>query len=348
MFDNFDKPNGPINKKFCGIIDSKIIAPQGPKGPQGPQGLKGATGPTGPTGATGATGPTGGEVVARTTMTMSPGEPARVDCTYENGKNMLDFFIPKGEKGDKETIRAGSVVALEPENTPSVADRFQDGVHYLDFGIPRGVTGVAGPQGPVGLPGEIGMRGETGPAGPQGPTGPQGERGEPGTVDIQCAQIISYNADPTTFPTSGIEIKSNHRLPLMRLELLSGNIVTLDSVDNTIQFNKTGLYCVIFNTNAYVKKSQPDFDPATDFVSVSFREAGTDNILASACTWSYDECASNITGSGLFVVNNISTAYELVNTQQKSIFINGCDVGKTVTISYFSVPMVTITILKLM
>ncbi len=351
MFGNFDDNGCSSGKKFCGIIDSKIIAPRGATGPQGPQGLKGDIGPTGPTGPTGATGPagaTGGEVVVRTTTTMDAGHSAKVESSYMDGKNMLDFFIPKGETGDMEVVRAGIVTTLEPENSASVADRFLDGVHFLDFGIPRGVTGVAGARGPTGMQGEMGQQGEVGPKGDTGPQGEKGDTGPAGTLDIPGAYIISYNDDPTTFPVSGEEIKSNGRLPLMRLELHSGSIITLDTTDNTIQFNKTGIYYITFTTNAYVKRTQTEFDPKTDFVSVAFREVDSEKILVASNSWSYDECATNMTGSGLFVVDNVSTPYELINIQKKSIFINGCDVDQTTSKSYFGVPMVTIVLIKLM
>ena len=133
----------------------------------------------------------------------------------------------------------------------------------------------------------------------------------------------------------------------MRLELTHGNIITLDSNDKTIQFNKTGLYYVSFKTNAYYKKSGQEFDPVNDFVSIAFREVDSDNILCASTIWTPNECASLCAGHGLFVVDNIATAYELVNTQTKSVYINGCNVEKTVSHSYFSVPMVSLVIMKL-
>lgn len=292
-------------------------------GPRGPQGATGSTGPTGPTGATGITGPTGptgaagGTVVARSTTTVLPSENASVMSSQINNTTYLDFYIPKGETGQSDSIIAGNVEAVSPDDNPVITDRYDHGLHYLDFKIPRGATG---------------------------------EKGEPGLetqTDVKGAYIISYNDDPNNFPIEGKEIPSNGRLPLMRLELDYGDIIELDSNDNTIQFNKTGVYSVTFTTNAYVKKTGEQFDPSTDFVSVAFKEAGNENIIAAANSWSSTECAINITGQALFVVSDLATAYELVNTQKKSIFINGCNLQKTVSHSYFAVPMVTIVITKL-
>lgn len=111
--------------------------------------------------------------------------------------------------------------------------------------------------------------------------------------------ILSYNDDPVTFPIEGIEIKSNARVPLKRLELNNGGIVTLDNVDNTIQFNKTGVYLISFTANAYVKKTGADFDPKTDFVDIAFREIDSDRILVGANAYTPLECATNLYGQGL-------------------------------------------------
>ncbi|MGN0961059.1 MAG: collagen-like protein, partial [Christensenellales bacterium] len=192
-----------------------------------------------------------------------------------------------------------------------------------------------------------GEKGEQGEKGETGPQGEQGLRGATGPYQIKTAFVVSYNNDPTQFPTEGIEIASNGRLPLMRKETDYGGIIELDTNDNTIQFNEPGVYSITFTTNAYVKKSDTDFNPATDFVAVAFRAADSDNIIAAANTWSITECASNITGQGVFVVPDIATAYELVNVQQKSLYLNGCDITKTISHSYFVGPMVSIVITKL-
>lgn len=80
-------------RKSC--QERKLIAVvKGAVGPTGP------TGPIGRTGVTGASGPTGGEVVARTTATLEEGEEAKVVSSFKRGVNYLDFYIPKGSKGD--------------------------------------------------------------------------------------------------------------------------------------------------------------------------------------------------------------------------------------------------------
>ncbi len=311
-------PTGPAGR-------NGLIGPTGPAGAVGVTGPTGATGPTGPTGAIGPTGPAGMELVVRSTTSIDPEESAAVMSTEVDNKTWLDFYIPRGYDG-------------------------KDGTKGE-----KGEKGEVGPQGPRGIQGEIGPRGEkgdTGLQGPKGDTGPQGPRGEKGetgpTKEIKGAFILSYNDDPNNFPVEGKEIASNERLPLLRLELDSGNLVVLDNVNNTIQFNDTGVYMITFSINAYVKKTGADFDPSTDFVSVVFRETNTDRILAATNTWTPLQCATNMFGQGMFVVDDISKTYELVNVQTKSIYLSGCDVTKTTSHSYFSVPMVSINFIKYM
>ena len=89
----------------------------GPTGPTGPEGPQGPTGPTGATGATGATGPTG----------------------------------PKGDKGDAAaTITVQSTTTGLPGTNAAVTNSGTSSNVQLNFTIPRGQQGDAGPQGPAG------------------------------------------------------------------------------------------------------------------------------------------------------------------------------------------------------
>lgn len=412
----------------------------GPTGPMGRQGPMGATGPTGATGNTGPIGPAGGEVVARITTTMSPDEEAKVISSNQGNTTYLDFFIPRGETGPMEKIKAGFVITAEPDEKAEVTERLVDNTRYFDFVIPKGqkgdkgdtgeqgekgeigIQGPAGPkgdtgekgdmgergpqgeQGDVGPKGDQGEKGETGERGPQGPagekgeqgdqgpigpkgdkgdTGPQGEKGEQGAVgpqgpkgdqgeqglkgekgdtgaqgergergatgpeEIKGGFIVSYNDNPNTFPVDGLEIASGTRLPLNRLELDQGGVITLDTDDNSIKFTQTGVYMITFSINAYVKKTGVDFSHTTDFVAVSFREVNSEKIIASANSWSYNEVGTNMVGQGMLVVDNVDNVYELINMQKKSIYLTGADVMQTISDSYFAVPMVSINIIKM-
>ena len=349
--------------------------------------VTGPTGPTGPAGETGPTGADGtNQVFARNTTTVEPTEKANVVSVKEGATTYLDFFIPKGEKGSAEKIEVGDITTLHAGEQATVVDRFFDGVHHFDFAIPcgnngsKGENGDTGPMGPQGFPGEPGIVGPQGPKGDTGPQGPKGDKGDPGekgekgepgdkgetgetgpkgdTGDrgpigptgpdlILSALILSYNDDPNTFPMNGKEIASNSRLPLLRLEFNRDELVTLDNVNNTIKFNKIGVYKVTFCVSAYVKKTDVDFSHSTDFVAVALRQVQSDNVIAGATTWSYNEVAQNAYGQGIVSVDNVDNLYELINVQTKSIYINGADITKTISQSYFSVPMISIIINKL-
>lgn len=69
--------------------------------------------------------------------------------------------------------------------------------------------------------------------------------------------------------------------------------------------------------------------------------------MAAATNYTPMESAMNTYGQGLLTVADVEAVYELVNVQQKSIYLNGCDLTKTVSHSYFSVPMVSMIITKL-
>lgn len=358
---------------------------QGVKGDRGEQGIQGAKGERGEQGEKGDRGEKGESdlLTIDEVETIPYNQPAQIIDTKEGNIHHLSLFLPQGAKGDRgatgesELITIDEVETISPNEQAQVIDLKEGNIHHLSFFIPQGVKGDRGEQGARGLTGERGPQGEQGIQGVKGERGEQGltgargakgdpgeqgiqgakgdrgdkgergEQGPPGPLDIPCAYILSYNDDPNTFPVEGKEIESNKRLPLMRIELHNGGIINLNTDDNSIQFNQTGVYKVVFTVNAYIKNSDPAFDPSTDFVAIAFREIDSDNILAGVNAWTPDECATNMTGQGIFTVPDVATAYELVNTQKKSIFVNGCNVMKTVSQSYFSVPMVSITIVKL-
>lgn len=291
-----------------------------------PEYLKGATGPA---------GRDGGEVVVGETFTIDSGKDAYVTSTQNGDKTYLNFYIPKGDNGNSERIMAGFVQTLDEGENADVQDRIMDGVHYLDFFIPKGDRGDRGPQGEVGPQGVEGQRGERGPTGPTGPTG---------IVETLGGMILSY-ADPLTMKVDGEEIPSNGRLPLKRLELDYGGIITLGD-DNTFKFNSEGVYKFTFSINAYTKKSGTDFSHESDFVAVALRGVGSDDIYGAVNDWSVD-VAHSMMGQGMLTVADKDIEYELVNIQKKSLFLVGGNIMQTISNSYFGVPMVSLIITKL-
>lgn len=85
----------------------------GSPGPAGPQGEPGQQGPQGPAGADGAPGKDGAAatVTVGTVATGEPGTDAAVTNTGTENAAVLDFVIPKGEKGDPGN---SSITEIEP------------------------------------------------------------------------------------------------------------------------------------------------------------------------------------------------------------------------------------------
>ena len=94
--------------------------------------------------------------------------------------------------GSTVSVNVGTTTTGEAGTNASVTNSGDETNVLLEFTIPRGDTGPAGPAGergpagdtgPAGPAGERGPAGDTGPAGPageQGPAGPAGERGPAG------------------------------------------------------------------------------------------------------------------------------------------------------------------------
>ncbi len=146
-------------------IDGKI----GPQGIPGPKGDKGDVGPQGIKGEKGDQGPS--TIQIGNIETLDPTEEAEVVNVGTPRDVVLDFKIPRGEKGDQgemgprgmpgeigrtEHITIDETETLEPGEPATVMDTFENWVHHLAFSIPKGDKGDQGErgiQGPAGPPG---------------------------------------------------------------------------------------------------------------------------------------------------------------------------------------------------
>lgn len=137
---------------------------------------------------------------------------------------------------------------------------------------------------------------------------------------------------------------SNERLPIDRKELDISGLITLDTSDEVIQFNVEGYYMITFIVSAYASADSTDFNPDKDFLSIGFRQVGTDNIFIGASEWSYYEEAKQIVGKGLISIENIANAYELVNIGPTNIYLNTPELKNISSGSYFTNSLVTIMI----
>lgn len=229
----------------------------------GPMGIRGPTGPTGPT------GPSGETIEIRSTTTLEPGQNAQVTSTHIGNTTFLEFFIPRGNDGKSDTIMIGCVEEVPASVLADVTDRYENGIHYLDFKIPQGPTGPKGDTGPRGLPGEIGISEvitidatETidsdqpaevqddfdrnihhltfyipkGVTGPKGDTGPQGGLGPPGLTP-------DYNG--TIYTPREQVISNNTSLSLTDVEINNGLTVE----NNGLKVPTTGTYLISFSIN---------------------------------------------------------------------------------------------------
>lgn len=119
--------------------------------------------------------------------------------------------------------------------------------------------------------------------------------------------------------SDGIPVQANERLSIDRLELDISDIITLDTNEETIQFNVEGYYKITFTVSAYAQQSNTELDPTKDFVSLGFRLVDSDSLFIGASQWTYYDEATQIVGQGIIAVENITNAYELVNLIQQTI-----------------------------
>lgn len=167
---------------------------KGPKGDPGPRGPQGETGPAGSNGDPGPIGPAGpkGDTPSfkiGSVTTLEPGQQATVTKTGTDLLPILNFGIPKGERGAVGPGGEGSVgYHFTPHVNPSgdlswTNDGGLENPETVNIKGPKGDQGEKGDQGPQGdrgPQGTAGIKGDTGPQGQIGPSGPKGDQGNPG------------------------------------------------------------------------------------------------------------------------------------------------------------------------
>lgn len=220
---------------------------------------------------------------------------------------------PTGPQGPS-TITIGTTTTLNSGENASVTNNGSSQNVILDFNIPMGKQGEIGP---------------TGPTGPQGPT------------LMRSAYLVTFN-DGTS--TQGILIPANTRLPIKHSELDITNLITLNSNDNILKFNVAGYYRIEIIASAYSVKTDTQFDPNKDFISIAFRQIDTDNIYIGGSLWSKDNIANEIKIIGVISVPNPNNEYEIVNVGNQTICLNSPDLNNISSKSYFTNSLITINI----
>ena len=170
-----------------------------------------------------------------------------------------------------------------------------------------------------------------------GPTWPTGPIGINSTKNIY---LVTFN-DGTN--VDEILVKSNSALPINRKELDIYELINLDTSNSTIQFNKIGYYKITAIASLSLKKDTI-FNSDTDFITLGFKVANTDNVYIGASEWRNDENARQIVMHGVIAVNNLDEQYELVNLGNKDIYLNFPDLNNIKSDSYFTNSLVTIII----
>lgn len=202
--------SGPDTAKVFAFTFSGL---KGETGAQGARGIQGETGPQGPQGEKGETGETGAAATVQvgTTTTGAAGSQAQVTNSGSNAAAVLNFVIPKGDKGDPGTgldIKGtyASLGELRAEvQSPEQGDMYNVGTaspyNIYMWDITDG-TGDWLDQGQ--LQGAQGPQGEQGPQGPEGQQGAQGPTGAAAGFGTPTATVDNTSGTPgVTVSTSG-------------------------------------------------------------------------------------------------------------------------------------------------
>lgn len=173
----------------------------------------------------GTQGPDGkaATITVGTVLTGEPGTQVSVTNSGTSTDAILNFTIPRGEKGlqgdtgpagpkgdtgdagpagatgprgepgakgdpgdagKSATIKIGVVSATEPGGNPTVENVGSATDAVFNFTLPRGEAGPTGEQGPVGPEGPQGPAGQDGAQGPAGERGPGGPAGKDGITPV--------------------------------------------------------------------------------------------------------------------------------------------------------------------
>lgn len=188
----------------------------------------------------------------------------------------------------------------------------------------------------------VGSIGATGPTGATGRTGATGPTGADASLKMRHAYLVTYVPNPTD---EGIRVESRERLPITRIEMDPNNYLTLNTADNTLQFNKIGWYRITIVVSAYTNYANNQaFNPDTDFVSVGFCETGTDNIYIGASQWIYDEFPIPMFAQGIISVPDPRATYEIINTTKREFYLLTPKLELSATKSYFTTLPVSVVI----
>lgn len=285
------------------------------------------------------------------------------DSKYKSLYNSKVFYIsgPTGPTGPSETITVGNTLTGDPGSEAIITDTKIENNHILEFTIPRGTPGASVKilgaydtyeellkEHPVGNIGDgylidgnlyVWTENDNKWNNVGNIKGPKGDKGDFGL--IKSTYLVTFNSTKTF---DGIKVNSNERIPIERVELDIGSLITFDKNNNLIRFNIPGFYKISFTVSAYPAVKSIDFDPETDIVSVGFKLKDTDNAYVGVGQWVYNGEPVELYAQGIIVVNNTTDSYELVNLGKSAIYLQSPSIDNIASKSYFSNSLVTILI----
>ena len=235
------------------------------------QGVKGDTGDRGE----------GATVKVGEVTTGVAGSMASITNVGTDEDAVLDFVIPRGDKGDK-------------------GDKGDTGE--------QGPKGDPGPQGDTGPQGDPGPQGDTGPQGdpgPQGDTGPQGKQGVPGqaaTITVGSVETVepSAPAEVSNVGTSSAAV-FNFKIPKGE----TGSVENVKLYRHNITLNLQKQYSTtkrIMNANFTLYDSQGEQITLLDEIKAKIGSASI-----SATGYGITASSSSSAGNGILVQFSFTT-----------------------------------------
>ena len=129
------------------------------------------------------------------------------------------------------TISLGTVQTGDPDTSLLITNTGTSTDAIFNFTIPRGSTGLQGPQGEQGIKGDTGDQGPAGlqgPAGAEGPQGPQGLKGDTG----EPGDSFSGTSDDITEGSSNLFFTNSRALSATDQRFTDLQVVIDDALSN--------------------------------------------------------------------------------------------------------------------
>ena len=300
---SYEKAKRIIDEANKNIKYRYIQGPKGDKGEIGPQGPKGETGERGPKGENGPT-----TIDIGITETGDAGSEASVTNVGTNTALILNFKIPRGEKGEQgiqgerglqgpqglpgeigisQAITIDGTETLEPDEPAEVQDDFDRNIHHLTFYIPRGEKGEQGPKG------------DKGDIGPQGPAAP--------------IEIVSY-AERYLAKEQELQLSANVD-SIVPLNETGPALFAEYTSENAIDIKENGFYEIGYffsanpkdNTNLYLSVKYNDLLLPASNILVNF-QANTINTVSNKIIAALQE--GDVLTLGIRANNNVTLSFD--------------------------------------